>query len=100
VALYTNALTAQEVLTHYSLGLYGTNAIVPSAPVLSVAHGVPAGVVVSWPASVSSSFVLQQSTIVTGPWSDVTNTAQIVSSQYQVTLAPGTQSAFYRLKFQ
>ena len=57
VALYTNALTAQEVLTHYSLGLYGTNAIVPSAPVLSVAHGVPAGVVVSWPASVSSSFV-------------------------------------------
>jgi hypothetical protein len=90
IALYTNALTAAEVLAHYEVGIYGL-------PVLSVAHGVSGSVVVSWADSVSTVFGLQESTTVKGPWSGVTVTPQIVNSRYQVTLTPGPSSAFYRL---
>ena len=100
VALYTNALSASEVLTHYTLGLYGTNSALPTLPTLSVASGVAGGIVVSWPSSVPTSFGLQQSTGVQGPWSAVSTAPQVVNSRYQVTLTPGTSSAFYRLKSQ
>jgi hypothetical protein len=99
VALYTNALTASEVLTHYTLGLYGTNT---PPPTLSVARGTPGSLVISWPGSVSTSYGLEQSTTVNGPWSAVTTTPSLINSQYRViiTPTPGTHSAFYRLMLQ
>jgi hypothetical protein len=66
-------------------------------PALSIARGTAASVVVSWPVAGSSSFVLQQSTLVNGPWSSVTNTPTVFGSDNQVTLTPGTTTAFYRL---
>lgn len=97
VALYTNALSADEVLTHFNLGRYGTATL---APVLSVARGAQGSVVVSWPASTPTSFGLQESAAVTGTWSAVNATPQIVNSKYEVTVAPGASRAFYRLKLQ
>jgi hypothetical protein len=99
VALYTNALTAAQVLTHYNLGLYGTNTTT-TLPTLSVARGAPGSVVVSWASSVSTSYGLQQSATITGPWSSVTNAPVLVNSLFQVTTSPGTRNAFYRLKLQ
>jgi len=96
VALYTNTLTADEVRTHYNLGLYGNAGL----PTLSVARGAPGSVVVSWPGSASTSYALQQSATLLGPWSGVTNAPVLMNSQYRVTLSPGTQNAFYRLKLQ
>jgi len=90
VALYTNALTAAEVMTHYTVGVYGL-------PSLSVAHGASGSVVISWADSVSTLFELQQSTAIGGSWSQVGTPVQHVNSSYQVTLTPGTGSAFYRL---
>jgi hypothetical protein len=65
-------------------------------PVLSVTRGAPGSVVVSWPGPVSSLFALQQSASLSGPWSNVTVTPQVVNSQNQVTLTPAV-ATFYRL---
>jgi hypothetical protein len=99
VALYTNALTASQVLAHYNLGMNG-NAGQPTTPTLTVARGAAGSVVVSWPATGSASYGLLQSTSVNGPWSSVTTVPSLNNSQYQVTLTSGAQSAFYRLKQQ
>jgi len=67
-------------------------------PVLSVAHGAASGsVVVTWPVSVATLFVLQESASLNGTWSNVNVTPMIVNSENQVTLTPGTRTAFYRL---
>ncbi len=96
VALYTNALTADEVLKHYNLGIHGTADVV--GPTLSITRGASGTAIISWSASAPAAFGLQQSTSVTGTWSDVTATPQIVNSRFQVTLTPGPNSTFYRLK--
>jgi hypothetical protein len=66
-------------------------------PILSVTRGAAESVVVSWPVSVSSLFVLQASPALSGPWSDVSEVPVVVDSLNQVTLTPGTSTAFYRL---
>ena len=68
----------------------------PSGPVLSVTHSAPGSVVISWPSSTSSSFVLQQAASLTGTWSNVGTAPVIVGSEYQVTLTPAG-TTFYRL---
>jgi len=69
----------------------------PALPTLSIARGTVGSVVVSWPVAGSTSFVLQQSTLVNGPWSNVSTTPVVVGSDNQVTLTPGATTAFYRL---
>jgi hypothetical protein len=69
----------------------------PGAPLLAIALEAPGSVVVSWPVAVSSSFTLQQSPAVTGPWSNVNITPQVVNSQNQITFTLGPSAAFYRL---
>jgi hypothetical protein len=67
-------------------------------PVLSVANGTTAGtVVVSWPISVSSLFVLQESPTLTGPWGNVATPAVVVGSNNTVTLTSSSTTAFFRL---
>ena len=73
----------------------------PTAPpVLSITSQAAGSVAVSWPVAVSTLFGLQESSAVNGPWSNVTNTPVMVNSQNQVTLTPGTSTAFYRLTLQ
>jgi hypothetical protein len=70
-------------------------------PTLSIAHGgTPGSVVITWPVSVSTLFALQQSSKVDGPWTNVSEAPVVVNSENQVTLTPGTSTAFYRLSFQ
>jgi hypothetical protein len=66
-------------------------------PTLSIAQGTAGSVIVSWPASTSSSFGLQSSSSLAGPWSAVSTTPTIVNGQNQVTLTPGPAPGFYRL---
>jgi hypothetical protein len=67
-------------------------------PMLSDARGTAAGtVVVSWPISISTMYVLQQSPSLKGTWSNVNVTPQIVNGQNQVMLTPGGSPTFYRL---
>ena len=49
--------------------------------------------VVSWDVSVSTLFTLQQSSAVTGPWSNVTTTPTVVSGRNEVTLTPSGATA-------
>jgi len=99
VAIYDYALTPARVLAHYNLGAFGTT-IVTVLPTLSVKRGTAGSVIVSWSASLSSSYVLQQSTLVNGPWSNVTIRPVVVGTENEVTLSPGTSTAFFRLKLQ
>ena len=67
-------------------------------PVLSVAE-TAAGVVVSWPISVATQFVLQESSAVTGPWANVSSS--VVNGQNQITVNPALAAhMFYRLRLQ
>jgi hypothetical protein len=67
-----------------------------SPPILSVTRGAPGTVVISWPASVASEFVLQQASALDGVWSNVNVSPQDVNAQNQVTLSPAG-TTFYRL---
>jgi hypothetical protein len=69
-------------------------------PILSLVAGTAGSVVITWPVSVSTLFVLQQTTALNGTWSNVTVPPVVVNSQNQVTLTPGTSAAFYRLSLQ
>jgi hypothetical protein len=69
-------------------------------PVLSLTRGAPGSVVVSWPVAVSTLFELQQSSALNGSWTNVNVTPVFVNSENQVTLTPGTNTAFYRLTLQ
>jgi hypothetical protein len=68
--------------------------------ILSVARKSAGTVVVSWPVSVSTLFVLQEATVLNGTWSNVTQTPQVVNGENEVTLTPGTSTAYYRLSLQ
>src|SRR5205823_9423985 len=62
-------------------------------PVLSVSKS-GANVIVSWPVSVATFFVLQQSSNLNGPWSNYSGAPPIiVNGKYQVTVvaSPGAQ---------
>ena len=71
-------------------------------PILSVATGTAGSVVVSWPVSVSRLFVLQQSSTLSGAWTNSALPQQVVNGQNQVTLTPGTGngSTFFKLSLQ
>ncbi len=69
-------------------------------PILSLTRAAAGSVIVSWPVSVSSLFVLQQSTAVNGPWMDVTVSPVVINLVNQITLTPGTSTAFFRLSLQ
>jgi hypothetical protein len=58
-----------------------------------------ANLLISWPVSVSTLFVLQQSSSVTGPWANVGTTPTIVNGQNQVSV-PNSGAHFYRLMLQ
>jgi hypothetical protein len=68
----------------------------PPAPTLGAVHSAPGTVIITWPSSTPSSYVLQQASSLTGTWSNVGTAPVIVGSEYQVTLTPGT-TTFYRL---
>jgi len=99
VAMYDYALTPAQVLAHYNLGAFGTTNVAV-LPTLSVKRGTAGSVIVSWSASLSSSYVLQQSTLLLGPWSNVTIRAVVVGTENTVTLTPGTPTGFFRLNLQ
>ncbi len=66
-------------------------------PVLSVKPGVSGSVTISWPVSVTTLLELQESATLLGPWSNVGVSPIIVGSENQVTVTPGTSTAFFRL---
>jgi hypothetical protein len=69
-------------------------------PILTVARGGFGTVVVTWPVSVATMFVLQQSSVLNGTWSNVNVAPVLVNSQNQVTLSPGASTVFYRLSLE
>jgi hypothetical protein len=58
-----------------------------------------ANVLITWPVSVSTLFVLQQSSSVTGPWANVGTAPTIVNGQNQISV-PNSGAQFYRLMLQ
>jgi hypothetical protein len=68
-----------------------------TTPLLSVGRGTGGTVLISWPATVSSSLALQQSSALTGTWSNVATSPTVVNGQYQVAVTPSGAAQFYRL---
>ncbi len=68
-------------------------------PELSVGPAPGGSVLISWPETIASSFVLQQSMAANGPWSNVATppTPNPANAQYQVTISPTNSAQFYRL---
>jgi hypothetical protein len=67
-------------------------------PALSVARNGSNGVVLSWPAGVGG-YVLQKNSALNNAagWTTIAGPYNIVGVDYQVTVAPATGAAFYRL---
>jgi hypothetical protein len=71
-----------------------------TTPILTASSGAAGAVVVSWPVSVSTQLTLQESASVTGPWTNVATTPQVVDGENQVTVPGGTGTSFFRLSLQ
>lgn len=69
-----------------------------TTPILAV-NNAGANVLITWPVSVSTLFVLQQSSSITGPWANVGAAPTIVNLQNQITV-PNSGTKFYRLMLQ
>ena len=84
IALYTNALTAVEVLTHYEIGIYGL-------PVLSVARGATGSVVLSW---MGAGYTLQSTPSLSSPtWADAPS-----GTNNPATVIIGSSNKYFRLR--
>jgi hypothetical protein len=71
------------------------------APQLRIVLTSTNTVVLAWPNSAASSFVLQQTdTVDSGNWMPVPDTPDIVNNEKQVTLAPSATTQFFRLGVQ
>jgi hypothetical protein len=69
-------------------------------PILSIENGSSGSVVVSWPDSVSSLFVLRQAAAIDGPWEIVPGTPVVVNAVNEVTVTAGPATAFFKLSLQ
>ncbi|HEX4120784.1 MAG TPA: LamG-like jellyroll fold domain-containing protein [Verrucomicrobiae bacterium] len=94
---FTGGTAADDSIQTISDFTYSSTSI----PVVSVGRAAAGSVVISWPETITSSFLLQQSDSLTGPWSDVITppTPNPVSPEYQVqvTVSPAVSAQFYRL---
>jgi hypothetical protein len=88
----TGGLNAIQTISNFRFS-YST------APVLSVVRS-GSNVVITWPVSVATFFVLQQSPTVNGPWTTVGTPPTVVGGQEQVTLPATGTAQFYRLLLQ
>jgi len=95
--IYNGVLDPDQVALTQVLG---PGQLLPSVSLTATVSG--ANVVISWPVSGSSGFLLysSKSLLPGATWTSVTNTPTIVGQNYQVTIpsSGGPQAQFYRLK--
>jgi len=70
-----------------------------TAPNLSV-QLTGGNVVLTWPVSVATSFVLQQASSLGGPWTNVITPPTVVGLKNQITVTKGSGNQFFRLALQ
>jgi len=88
------AYSTQQIL-NFSFNPITAVTVVP-AP-LAVAPGAAGAVLISWPTTAASSFALQQSSSLVGPWANVTNMLTQVGGRNQVSVTASASAQFYRL---
>jgi hypothetical protein len=99
--------TAYVGFTSGDGGAYSTQQIVnfsftPGAvavvgPPLTIAAGAGGTFLIAWPSTTASSYVLQQSSSLTGPWANVTTTPTQANGNYQVSVTATAGPEFFRL---
>jgi hypothetical protein len=67
-------------------------------PVLSIAKGPSDTVLITWPSSTATAYVLQQSSSLSGPWANVTATPTQVGDNYQISFTATPSDQFFRLE--
>lgn len=71
------------------------------APTLAIAPPSGGSMLLSWPApTVSTNFLIQQSSALTGPWSNSATPPAVVGNQEQISVSPTNKTQFYRLILQ
>jgi len=81
-------------------GFWGLLAAVqtPGAPLLRIFLTATNSAVVAWPTAAGGFTLEQNGNLAGGPWSNVTNTVNVVGSENQVIVAPPIGNKFYRLR--
>jgi hypothetical protein len=64
---------------------------------LTIATGPGGTFLIAWPSTTASSYVLQQSSSLTGPWANVTTTPMQANGNYQVSVTATAGAQFFRL---
>jgi hypothetical protein len=70
------------------------------SPVLSIVNSGGGSYTLSWSGAAATNLVLQQSSSLTGPWTNVSATPVLVGNQYQVTTTSTEDIQFFRLSSQ
>ncbi|HUD48921.1 MAG TPA: L-type lectin-domain containing protein [Candidatus Baltobacteraceae bacterium] len=72
-------------------------AVAVVGPPLTIATGASGTFLIAWPSTTASSYVLQQSSRLAGPWANVTTTPTQANGNYQVSVTATAGAQFFRL---
>lgn len=88
----------KRTVDEWRLGYSWADVTPPALPVLSVARNGNQ-IVLAWPASTSSAFVLQSSVVLDDPegWEPVSEPVVVQGGQNTVTVGAGSAQRFFRL---
>jgi len=100
--------TAYVGFTSGDGGAYSTQQVVnfsftpgeaPAAPPqLTIAKGALGAAMITWPLTTASTYVLQQSSGLAGPWATLTTTPTQADGNYQVPITATASAQFFRLE--
>jgi hypothetical protein len=69
-----------------------------AGPILSIAKGTGGAILITWPSTTATTYVLQQSSSLIGPWANITTTPSQVNGNNQISVTAPPSTQFFRLK--
>jgi hypothetical protein len=68
-----------------------------TGPVLSITRGTGDTILITWPSTTATSYVLQQASSLPGTWANVSTTPTVVGANYQVSVTATPTEQYFRL---
>jgi len=89
--------TASLVSGVWLMQVAGFKSALPPAPILQISFTTSNTLIAQWPLTVSGFRLQASATLAPGNWQNASNTASVVSGEYQAVLSRSSSQQFYRL---